>query len=320
MDAAPPAAAAASETALPLLVAAVAHASAWRRLQSLEVENLAYYDCTLQRATFKLLARSVAPTLRALHLWWLPIGAGGAAELAAAPWRLTALMLDGCALTSNALATLARHPASLSQLVRLDISHNIVSGGDDGGRGLAQLLGALPSLRRMSCFGANMGGWGAPAVVLAAPAIGRLTALVMSGNPVGDAGAAALAAWGVLPVLRALSVAEVGPAGMQALSESRVLAALTFFDCRGGGMGVGGLPFLLSSIACDAPLEVLLLHCSAAASIGGSLTFPTHWAVRKLSLTDVAGTPADAALLVHALVAAPWFEGLVAMLPQLQPH
>ena len=138
-------------TPLPLL-AAVADARAWRHLQRLELDA-SYHPSTTDDC--KLLARGLAPTLRALSLRRLSINADGASELAAAPWRLTELNLNYCGLTADSLAALARHPANLAQLVSLDVSDNLKL-GDAGACALGQLLGALPSVQRLRCLNARI--------------------------------------------------------------------------------------------------------------------------------------------------------------------
>jgi uncharacterized protein (TIGR02996 family) len=186
-------------------------------------------------------ALASSPLLGHLRVFELPsCGSGDEAVAAlaeAVTGRLRVLNLAGNGLTAVGLRSLAGSP-NLTGLREMDLQYNQL-----GAEGLAELVAspAIAGLERLHLSGTGIGA-AEVAAFMGGKGPGRLRRLILTGNrfadrhefwrrsypPVGDEGAAALAASPWLGGLRVLHLSQqgIGPAGTQALSRSRYLAGL----------------------------------------------------------------------------------------------
>jgi uncharacterized protein (TIGR02996 family) len=215
-----------------------------------------------------------------------PLVPGGLKRLLDSPHltRLTSLRLRG--LRPEWLPALARS-RHLGRLTRLDLAANHLGVGglaplldlrlpalEDlrlGGnapldRASARRLAGWPSLARLRTLDLSSDGVGpADCAALAASAhLGRLTALHLGFNHVGDPGASALARW-PHPALRRLYLArnQLGPDGVRALASSPHLAGLTHLDLDYNDLPAEGLKSLAASPHLRS-LKALYLRCGKA--------------------------------------------------------
>jgi Ran GTPase-activating protein (RanGAP) involved in mRNA processing and transport len=241
-----------------------ARALAAARLDQLVVLRLAGNQLGDEGARALAAARSL-PSLRALDLAGNAIGDDGVCALCASPLasRLAALDLGGNRVGPAGARALAR----LSSLVALDLGGNPL--GDEGARALADgALGVLAQLelRRTQLTGRAL--WalaGAPALGrLVALGLGRnhidaggvralvraaaaLAALDLYANPLGDDGAAALAAAPLAALERLnLTRAGLGDDGARALARGQ-LPRLTTLELGNNRIGDEGARALAAS-------------------------------------------------------------------------
>lgn len=154
-------------------------------------------------------------------------------EIAKASWlgKLTALGVHS-AIGDDAFATLVKSK-HLGGLVALN-----VSGNDLSGEGLAAMKSALPSLQRLVLTNNPIGDEGCAALA-AWKHLGTLRTLYLSACEITDEGLAALAASGKLGALEKLTLAnneEITDAGIAALASTKVLPALRYLELKNLGL------------------------------------------------------------------------------------
>jgi hypothetical protein len=183
-------------------------------------------------------ALAALPSLQRFGLDGDSLGArGGAAVAASLPASLRALSLRGCALGVKGAAAVVS--ARLPVLAELDL------GGSNaiGGRKLHEVLEvlALPSLRQLSLDGAALKADGAAALRAVAGRLAGVELLDLSGNTLGDDGAAAIAEM-VLPRLHTLLLGgnALAERGFGLLADGELLAQvrslrLTHNKCQNAG-------------------------------------------------------------------------------------
>jgi uncharacterized protein (TIGR02996 family) len=210
------------------------------------VRSLALFASAVEAGVMAMLPGANVVGLRRLAVV-APVGDPGAAFLAAAPLaNLSALDVSGCAVGAGGLRLLANSP-HLRHLVSLTAYRNPF--GCDGVAALA----ASPLAERLNALDLQNTGAGDRGVsaLAASRLLGRLASpgLNLSMNPVGDGGAAALAACPHLEAFAELVLRDcrVGDAGAAALAGSPHAAHLACLDLWGNRVGDRGARALAAS-------------------------------------------------------------------------
>lgn len=218
-----------------------------------------------------------------LELRGARIGDEGLVALLASPrlGRLESLDLADNALTAVGLRALAASPA-IAGLKVLDLGQNPLDAD-----AIDALAAASPALAELSLTQAPIGDAGAAALarstirpthlrldlcgltelgvraLVEAGALAEAASIGLGGDPIGDAGAAALSALAARPGTLDLSYTGLGPAGLSALLASEVLGECSYLSLIGDPLGAAGYERLLAH-AGRLPERVLLPWVDAA--------------------------------------------------------
>ncbi len=155
------------------------------------------------------------------------------AEVAKAAWlgKITALGVHS-GIGDEAFATLVKSK-HLGNLVALN-----VSGNDLSAEGIAAMKNALPSLQRLVLTNNPIGDEGVAALV-AWKHLGNLRTLYLTACEVGDEGCIALATSGKLGALEKLTLANndgIGDAGITALASAKAIPNLRYLELKNLGL------------------------------------------------------------------------------------
>lgn len=179
-----------------------------------KLEQLVLRACGLTGAGLgKLVAAPCWQTLRALDLGQSELGVDGAGALVDAPEpaHLVSLVLDDCDLDADAARLIAKIPW-FAELFALELAKNPIAGS-------AELLAAIAD-SELRAIGLRACGIADPSAL--APAWGRACTLDLRGNPIGDAGLAALVTDEESPIVE-LDLADCGltPASLATFARMR---------------------------------------------------------------------------------------------------
>ncbi|MCA8957580.1 MAG: hypothetical protein KDC87_16010, partial [Planctomycetes bacterium] len=236
----------------PAAFGALLAADVWRELRGVTLGDAM---CSRQHAAELARVHPAAP-LRRIHLAGHISGIGddGVDELLRAPCTagLDELLLHGQGLTDGSLVALAQSPLRLRHLGLASVGYrdnrftaaavraaarapwlaeldSITLTGAAEGDALPELLAAGRSLRAAWLSRTELDAAALQAIV-DATGFADWRELAVSGNPIGDAGARALAAGPALPRVLALAGCGIGPDGLRALAAAPPVDALDLRD------------------------------------------------------------------------------------------
>lgn len=194
---------------------------------------------------------------------------------------LTSLDVSDNALGADGARALSQSP-NLTGVRDLDLGGNDIA--DDGAEAIAH-ASAFLVLDTLNVSGNSITSRGASSLVLGNSS--RLSSIDLSMNDIGEAGAIALSR-GRWP-LRSLYLlgCEIGPAGAQALAQSKQLATLEVLALTGNSLGDSGAQFLADSTTLQ-NLTTLDL-CANGIGDAGALALAQSRQFKKLRVLELYG-------------------------------